>query len=189
MGFAEATNAAGTVRILWDLSAIERTVSEYFEEANEQLSEDSTSEASVALDFIDFGLIGRFQITAAGLRLFRAGPGDVAATDMPVLRVLLGLHEAISHPGLVVHTLHCADEDWVVVREHNGLVRLTSQTSLSAPRADWVEALDVALAQLRSWLNEFVPKSRTNAVLGLWLMGGALPAFSSPLAQEGEVLM
>ena len=159
-----------------------------YDEALTESLQRSPSPEYAALDLMDFRLLGGLQVLRGETGLFRAGSGVAVAPDMPVLRVLLGLREAVilaTADG--PQTMFCADETWVSVRKDGEHLRLTSSRSLLAAEPEWLEAISNALSQLRSWLSEFTPATRADPLLGPWLRGGAPPAFSGPLPQRGLI--
>lgn len=186
MSVREASSGSGGVHILWDLSNVAETASQIYDGAVAEAKQRPPSNQYAALDFVDFWLIGELQISRDSIGLFRSQDGFASASDMPVLRVILGLREAV---GRAVaegpQTMFCAGETWVTARADGDGVRLTSFRTLLAPRTEWLEALDLALSQLRLWLNEFARNARSDAILGPWLVGGDPPAFSQPLPAAG----
>lgn len=189
MTLAEATSESGNIRVMWSLSEVEYDGATLSVGAEEEAVSAGVADEYAALDFIDFGLVGKLQVFQDRIGLFRASPNSMTADGMPVLRDLLGLRQAVILAVEVgPQTMDCGDEAWVSVWADQQLVRLTSFHALAAAEAEWLQAFDTGLAQLRSWINDHVPVARGNVLLGPWLRGGSPPQFSEPLPRSGSIL-
>ena len=134
-----------------------------------------------AAELWEHALVAEVQISNDGRTLFRRTGSHEGEGDVNVGWVLFGLLHAVSAARTERQVMLFApdyQEIWVEIGASDELcVSTSSETSICAPREEWLRSLDRALAELRTVLNAEMPELAHDQFLSNWLSGGQPPLF------------
>lgn len=144
-----------------------------------------------AHEVIQFGLVGRLQISDGEHDLFETegdGPGE---SDVNILGVLFDAHHALERWPAENEVLETAfGPDWYSLQfRTDGQGRMIAETSrenwVAGDRRDWRAGLDQAFHSIRTWIVERADFLLQDVELRRWVSDGVPPRRRHPFG-EGE---
>jgi hypothetical protein len=172
-----ATDLLGAI-VKFNESVVEAARSRYSDARTNPWPSIHLPENLAAFELMDSGVLGALEITKGADTLFPFDSGTYGL-DLNVLRVLLGLRQAVSRAAAGMRQEVAFGQEWRILRVERSDREICAatrpQNRICASEREWERVLDAALQTTREWLVQKFPELAFDPLFGPWITGSPPP--------------